>query len=101
MSNSEEIIRLGNEAEAVLNSDAMKRAFDHVAADITGKWATTSPADVQLREKLYLKLQVVQEVREHLRAVASNGQFEKSRLQKLAEATERFTARLASYRFRA
>jgi hypothetical protein len=95
MDKSEEIVRRGEEAERLLNHDLLKEAFDGVAAQITNQWATTSPAEVQAREKLYLKLQVVQEVREHLRITAEHGKFAKSRMQKLADVA----GRVASYRF--
>ena len=79
----------------MLNHELLKESFEKVAADITNAWATTSPADVVAREKLYLKLQVVQEVREHLRITAEYGKVAKSRMQKLAEVA----GRVASYRF--
>jgi|LakMenE01Jun11ns_1017448.scaffolds.fasta_scaffold9232179_2 hypothetical protein len=95
MDNSEDIIRRGAEAERLLNHELLKESFEKVATHITNAWATTSPLEVEAREKLYLKLQVLQEVREHLRIAAENGKFTKSRLEKLSE----FTSRVAGYRF--
>lgn len=95
MDNSEEIIRRGAEAERLLNHELLKESFEKVANHITNEWATTSPLEVEAREKLYLKLQVLQEVREHLRIAAENGKFTKSRLEKLSEVA----SRVASYRF--
>lgn len=101
MDNSEEIIRRGAEAEALLANPMLADAFAKVASDITNRWATTDAGDTAARERLYLKLQVVHEVREQLRVAAAGGTFEKTRLERLATAANRVRARLASYRFRA
>lgn len=70
---TEEAIRRGREAQRVMDEPLLKEAFEKVAADITGLWATTAPGDAAAREQLYMKLRALQDVREHLRAVAAGG----------------------------
>lgn len=88
----EEAIRRGNAAERIFNDPLMVEAFTLVSTDITGRWATSDPADTAGRERLYHELQVVQAVRENLRHVVSTGMLAKAEvarknvLQRAAEA---------------
>lgn len=72
---ADEAMRRGREAARVMEEPMLKEAFEKVAADITGAWATSAPHETARREQLYLQLQTVQGVREHLRAVMAGGQM--------------------------
>jgi hypothetical protein len=78
----EDAIRRGNAAERLFNDPLLVEAFQLVSADLTGRWATSDPADTAGRERLYLELQVVAKVRENLRAVVTTGKMAKAELQR-------------------
>jgi hypothetical protein len=72
---TEEHIRRGLAAERLFNDPLMVEAFAVVASGLTGRWATSDAADLPGRERLYLQLQNLDAVRDHLRRVVATGKM--------------------------
>jgi hypothetical protein len=55
----------------------------------TAAWRTTLIDDVTAREKLFLAINIVGKIRDHLIAVVNNGTLAQAELRELLEAAER------------
>ena len=53
----EDIIRLGNEAERILQSEVFQEIFKEIQADWSGTWASGQARSTQEREDLFYKMQ--------------------------------------------
>jgi hypothetical protein len=76
-------------AEALLKNDLLTEAFKGLEDSYTAAWRATTIDDVSAREKLFLAINVVGKVRDHLNAVISNGKLAAKELKDLAETAER------------
>lgn len=85
---NQEITR-GAQAKALLDSDLLKGAFAQLEAAYVQRWRETHIDDDKGREKLFIAVNVVGKVREHLVGIVSNGKFAAKQLDDLAKEAER------------
>ena len=76
-------------AQALLEDEMLKEAFASLESAYTGAWRSTTIDDVTGREKLFLAINVVGKVRDHLGVIVSNGKLAARELRDLAETAER------------
>lgn len=76
-------------AKTLLESELLTEAFKSLEDSYTAAWRATLIDDVSAREKLFLAINVVGKVRDHLQSIVSNGKLAEKELQQLAETAER------------
>jgi hypothetical protein len=82
-------IQRAQRAAALLDDDLIKDAFKTLEESYIAAWRRTTIEDVSGREKLFLAINVVGKVRDHLQNVVNNGKLAAVELKELAEAAER------------
>lgn len=83
----------GARAAALLESDLLKEAFDGLEASYILAWRTSPATDTEGREKLFLAINVIGKVRDHLSSVATNGHLATEELRRFDEARKDATAK--------
>ena len=73
----------GAQAEVLLRHDLLKEAFDYLEKRYIDEWRITSARDADAREKLFLAVNIVGKVREHLIAHVSNGRVAQTELNRM------------------
>jgi hypothetical protein len=76
-------------AEALLDDDLLTEAFKALEENYTAAWRATTIDDVSGREKLFLAINIVGKVRDHLVTVVANGKLAQAELKELAQTAER------------
>ena len=76
-------------AEALLGDELLSESFDTLEKSYVAAWRATTVDDVAGREKLFLAINIVAKVRDHLAGVVANGQLARAELKELAETAER------------
>ena len=76
-------------AQSLLGNELLTEAFDTLETSYSKAWRSTMIDDVSGREKLFLAINIVGKVRDHLNAVVSNGKLAAAELRVLAETAER------------
>lgn len=76
-------------AEALLDDELLKEAFGELEKSYIAAWRATTVDDAAGREKLFLAINIVAKVRDHLAGVIANGKLARAELKELAEAAER------------
>ena len=76
-------------AEALLENDLLQEAFTGLEDNYTAAWRATAIDDVGAREKLFLAINIVGKVRDHLNAIVTNGKLAQAELKEIALAAER------------
>ncbi len=76
-------------AKALIESDLVQEAFASLEQAYTTAWRSTTIEDVSAREKLFLAINIVGKVRDHLNSVVSNGTLAAAELKALADTAER------------
>jgi hypothetical protein len=79
----ETAIARGARAKELLESDLMKDIFTRLEADYIAGWRNTSARDTDVRERLWLAVQVIALVKDHLIIVANNGKLAQAELDRL------------------
>jgi hypothetical protein len=79
----------GRRAQELLDDELLKAAFEELEASYVRMWRTTSVDNVTGREKLFLAINVVGKVRDHLASVAANGKLSAAELKSMADESER------------
>jgi hypothetical protein len=79
----------GARAKELLESDLLAEAFASLESSYTQAWRLTTIDDVSGREKLFLAINVVGKVRDHLNRVINDGKLATIELRQLAETAER------------
>lgn len=73
----------------LLDNELLREAFDALEETYTAAWRATTIDDVSAREKLFLAINIVGKVRDHLTAIVTNGKLAQAELKELAQAAER------------
>lgn len=73
----------------LLANDLLAEAFKGLEDAYTSAWRSTLIDDTAGREKLFLAINIVGKVRDHLQAVVNNGKLAAAELRILAETAER------------
>lgn len=76
-------------AEALLDDELLNGAFDTLEKSYIAAWRATTVDDAAGREKLFLAVNIVGKVRDHLASVVANGKLARAELKELAETAER------------
>jgi hypothetical protein len=72
-----------SEAQAILNNDLFKEAFETVKAAYTEAWLNSPARDTEGREKIYQFMQALTAVEGHLVSVVQTGEMAKAQLEDL------------------
>lgn len=75
-------------AQNLIENELLAEAFDGLEAAYTLAWRSTFIQDVAAREKLFLAINVVGKVRQHLSNIVINGKVAAAELKELAEVAE-------------
>lgn len=76
-------------AEALVNDELLTEGFAELEAAYIQAWRLTRPEDHLAREKLYLAVNVVGKLKQHLQAVITDGKLADAELKELVEQQER------------
>jgi hypothetical protein len=76
-------IARGARAKELLRSELLKQIFAQIEADYIEGWRRTSARDTDARERLWLAVQVLGLVKDHLVIVANDGKLAQAELDKL------------------
>jgi hypothetical protein len=76
-------------AEALLDDELLNEAFDTLEKSYIAAWRATTVDDAAGREKLFLAINIVGKVRDHITGVVANGKLARAELKDLAETAER------------
>jgi hypothetical protein len=76
-------------AEVLLDNELLTEAFCGLEDSYTAAWRATAIDDVAAREKLFLAINIVGKVRDHLTAIVTNGKLARAELKELAQVAER------------
>jgi hypothetical protein len=76
-------------AQQLLDNELLTEAFTALENNYVSAWRATSIDDAQGREKLFLAINVVGKVRDHLNAIVANGKLAQAELKELVQAAER------------
>jgi hypothetical protein len=76
-------------AQQLLDNELLTEAFKGLEDSYTAAWRATTIDDAGAREKLFLAINIVGKVRDHLTAVVTNGKLAQAELKALAEVAER------------
>lgn len=76
-------------AQELLDNDLLIEAFKTLEDNYASAWRSTALDDMQGREKLFLAINIVGKVRDHLSAAVANGRLAQAELAELARTAER------------
>jgi hypothetical protein len=79
----EAAIARGARAKALLESEVLKEVFAQIEADYIEGWRRTSARDTDARERLWLAVQILGVVKDHLVIIANDGKLAQAELDKL------------------
>jgi hypothetical protein len=79
----------GAKAQELLNNEMLTEAFEILEQNYISAWRATHVNDQTSREKLFLAINVVGKVKQHLETAVSNGSMSAKDLKDLAEESER------------
>jgi hypothetical protein len=76
-------------AQDLIDNELLGEAFKGLEDNYTAAWRATTIDDVAAREKLFLAINIVGKVRDHLAAIVANGKLAQAELKELAQVAER------------
>lgn len=79
----------GSQAQALIDSELLNEAFASLETSYIEAWKTTKIEDLTGREKLFLAINVIGKVKQHLQTVVNNGKLAAAELRQIAEIAER------------
>jgi hypothetical protein len=79
----------GVRAQSLLENEMLKGAFKALEDSYMAAWRATTIDEVGSREKLFIAINIVAKVRDHLTAVVNNGKLAEAELKHLVETAER------------
>lgn len=77
------------QAQELLDNELLIEAFKTLEDSYASAWRSTAIDDMQGREKLFLAINIVGKVRDHLNAAVANGRLAQAELAELARTAER------------
>lgn len=84
-------ITRGQQAKALLDNEMLQEAFRKLEDDYTAAWKTWAAADTAGRERLWMAMNVLGKVRDHLGRVLADGKLAKFELEELINKAGRVT----------
>lgn len=82
-------INRASRAQQLLENELLQEAFQSLEQSYTQAWRSTLIEDVPGREKLFLAINIVGKVKDHLVKVANSGKIAAAELREIAETAER------------
>jgi hypothetical protein len=79
----ESAIARGARAKELIDSEVLKDIFARIDADYIAGWRATSARDTDARERLWLAVQVIGLVKDHLVIIANDGKLAQAELDRL------------------
>lgn len=79
----------GRQAQDLLDNELLKDAFKTLEESYIATWRSTSVDNVTGREKLFLAINVIGKVQEHLAKVAADGRLAAAEIRQMADEQER------------
>ena len=76
-------------AQDLLDNELLSESFKGLEDSYTAAWRATGIEDVGAREKLFLAINIVGKVRDHLNSIVTNGKLAQAELKELAQVAER------------
>jgi len=76
-------------AQNLLDHELLSEGFAALEQGYISAWRATTIDDVSAREKLFLAINIVGKVRNHLASVVADGKLAQAQLRELAQAAER------------
>ncbi len=76
-------------AQELLDNELLSEAFKGLEDSYTVAWRATAIDDVAAREKLFLAINIVGKVRDHLASIVNNGKLARAELKEIARSAER------------
>lgn len=76
-------------AQSLIDSEILQEAFKALEDGYTQAWRSTSIDQVQAREKLFLAINIVGKVKDHLHLVIDGGKMAAAEVRKINETAER------------
>ena len=76
-------------AQELLDNELLGEAFNGLEESYTAAWRSTAIDDVAAREKLFLAINIVGKVRDHLTSIVAGGKLAQAELKELARTAQR------------
>ena len=76
-------------AETLVNDELLSEGLDNLEAAYIQAWRLTAPENQMAREKLYLAVNVVGKIKQHLQTVIVDGKLADAELKELIDVQER------------
>lgn len=76
-------IELGDKARSVVTNEAYAEAFEHLRTVYTEAFINTAEGDSAKRERAYMAIRMLDEVKSHLESMMDKGKLAKQHLDKL------------------
>ena len=83
------VVAKARRAQDLIDDELLGKAFRTLEDNYASAWRATLIDDVVGREKLFLAINIVGKVRDHLTAVVANGKLAQAELKELALTAER------------
>jgi len=83
------VVAKARRAQDLIDDELLGEAFRTLEDNYASAWRATLIDDVAGREKLFLAINIVGKVRDHLTAVVANGKLAQAELKELAQTAER------------
>jgi hypothetical protein len=85
----EQDVTKARRAQELLENELLSAAFTGLEDSYIAAWRATGIEDVGGREKLFLAINIVGKVRDHLTAIVTSGKLAQAELKELAQLAER------------
>jgi hypothetical protein len=76
-------------AQELIDNELLSETFKALEDTYTAAWRATTIDDAAAREKLFLAINIVGKVRDHLASVVANGRLAEAELKELVQVAER------------
>jgi hypothetical protein len=76
-------------AQDLLDNELLSEAFKGLEDSYTTAWRASGIEDIAAREKLFIAINIVGKVRDHLTSIVTNGKLAQAELKELARTAER------------
>lgn len=76
------------QAQSLMESELLQEGFRNLEASYIEAWRNSSAEDQAGREKLFLAVNVIGKVKEHLQTIIANGKLAEAHLYQLAKEAE-------------
>ena len=83
------VVAKARRAQDLIDDELLGEAFRTLEDNYASAWRATLIDDVVGREKLFLAINIVGKVRDHLGAVIANGKLAQAELKEIAQVAER------------